>query len=108
MTRVSIASLDPMPALRQALMDRIDAGFNAEGARLSHVERAHAEKRRWAEANDVRLKPEADLRGISVADLSALILSKPDELAEREARRMQIKQRIRDATTPQELDAISP
>ena len=28
MTRVSIASLDPMPALRQALMDRIDAGFN--------------------------------------------------------------------------------
>ena len=108
MTRVSIAGLDPMPALREALMERIDAAFNAEGARFSHVERAHAEKRKWAEVNDVRLKPEADLRGISVADLAALILTKPDELAVREARRMEIKQRIRAATTPQELDAITP
>jgi len=65
MTRVSIATLDPTPALRQALMDRIDAAFNAEGARFNHVERAHAEKRKWAEVHDVRLKPE----GRSARDL---------------------------------------
>jgi len=52
------------------------------------------------------LKPEADLRGMTVEALSALILTKPDDLAEREAQRVTLKLRIRAAATPQELDSI--
>jgi hypothetical protein len=105
MTRLSIA-LDPMPALRQAAEDRFDAAFNAIAAQVSHVDAAHAQKRLWAATNDARLGPEANARGVTVEALAALILSKPDELAVREARRVALKLRIRAAATPQELDAI--
>ena len=105
MTRLSI-TLDPMPALRQAAEDRFDAAFNAMATQVAHVDAAHAQKRLWAATNDPRLKPEADLRGMTVEALSALILTKSDELAEREARRVALKLRIRAAATPQELDAI--
>jgi hypothetical protein len=107
-TRVTIsaADFDPMPPLRQAALDRIDDAFNAEGARLAHVEQAHAQKRIWAATSDARLKPEADLRGMTVEALAADILTKPDELAAREARRIALKLRVRAAATPQELDAI--
>ena len=105
MTRLSI-TLDPMPALRQAAEDRIDAAFNMMAAQVSHIDAAHAQKRAWAANLDPRLKPEADLRGVTVEALSALILSKPDDLAEREAQRVALKLRIRAAATPQELDAI--
>ena len=84
MTRLSIA-LDPMPALRQAAEDRFDAAFNAMAAQMAHVDAAHAQKRQWAATNDPRLEPEANVRGMTVEALAALILTKPDELAEREA-----------------------
>jgi hypothetical protein len=105
MTRVTIA-FDPMPAMRQAKKDRVNAGFAVTAAASLHVDQAHAQKRAWAEVNDQRLKPEADLRGISVADLAALILSKSDAVAARELRRQQIMMHIEAATTPQELDQI--
>jgi hypothetical protein len=111
MTRVVIsagAPLDPMPMLRQAAKDRIDAAFNAEAARWSHLEAAHAQKRLWAQTRDPRLKAEADLRGKTVDELAAEILAKPDELAERELKRVAIKLRIDAAKTPKELDAITP
>jgi hypothetical protein len=104
---ISIVDFDPMPSLRQARLDRIDEAFNAEGARVSHVEAAHAQKRLWAATRDPRLKPEADLRGMTVEDLAAEILAKPDELAEREAKRIALKLRVRAAATPQDLDAIT-
>ena len=44
MTRVS-ASFDPMPVLRQAKKDRVNAGFNDVAASAAHVERAQAQKR---------------------------------------------------------------
>jgi hypothetical protein len=108
MTRVTIAALDPMSGLRQAMKDRINAGFAVTAAATLHVDQAHAQKRVWAEVQDARLKPEADLRGISVADLATLILSKPDTIAERELRRQQIMMKIDAAATQQELDAIKP
>jgi hypothetical protein len=107
MTRVTLASLDPMPALRQAAEDRVDAAFNAMRAQVSHVEAAHAQKRLWAATCDPRLKPEADLRAMTVEQLAEVILTKPDELAAREARRIALKLRIRFAATPQDLDAIT-
>jgi hypothetical protein len=105
---LSGGALDPMPFLRQAMKDRVNAGFSTSAASTLHADQAHTQKRAWAEVQDQRLKPEADLRGISVADLAALILSKPDTIAERELRRQQIMMRIEAATTPQELDQIQP
>jgi hypothetical protein len=105
MTRLSI-TVDPMPALRQAAEDSLDVAFNAMAAQAAHLDAAHAQKRQWAATKDPRLKPEADLRGMTVEDLAALILTKPDELGAREAQRVALKLRIRAATTPQELDAI--
>jgi hypothetical protein len=106
MTRVS-ASFDPMPVLRQAKKDRVNAAFNDVAARSAHVEQAHAQKREWASARDPRLRAEADLRGMTLDEFAALILTKPDELAEREARRVAIMVKIDKATTPAELEVIS-
>src|SRR5262245_5508868 len=97
--------IDPMPAARQARKDAVNASFDR--AAQSHVAQAHAMKRLWAEAQDARLKPEADLRGISVSELSAMILAKPDAFAERELRRQQIMLAIEAAQTLQELDTIA-
>jgi len=96
--------LDPMPAARQARKDAVNTAFNTSAQ--SHVAQAHAAKRAWAETQDERLKPEADLRGVTVAELSALILSKPDAFAERELHRQRIMRAIEAARTPDELDKI--
>jgi hypothetical protein len=106
MTRVS-ANFDPMPVLREAKKDRVNAAFNDWAASTAHVDHAHAQKREWASARDPRLQAEADLRGMSLDDLAALILSKPDELAAREAQRVAIMVKIDQATTPAELEAIT-
>ena len=99
--------LDPMPLLRQAKKDRVNAGFNDVAASAAHVEQAHAQKREWARARDPRLQAEADLRGMTLDELAALILTKPDELAAREALRIAIMVKIDKATTPAELEAIT-
>lgn len=97
-------SVDPMPAARQTRKDRVNAAFDSQAQ--SHVSQAHAQKRAWAATEDDRLKPEADLRGITVAELSTLILSKPDLLAERELRRQKIMLAIESAQTPVEIDEL--
>ena len=98
-TRIRIEAagiLDPMPLLRHAMKDRVNAGFNDVAASAAHVEQAHAQKREWASARDPRLQAEADLRGMTL-----------DELAAREAQRIAIMVKIDKATTPAELEAIS-
>ncbi|WP_027578495.1 hypothetical protein [Bradyrhizobium sp. Ai1a-2] len=100
-----VINIDPMPAIRAAKKEAVNANFNAANA--SHVEQAHMQKRLWAQAQDQRLKPEADLRGITVADLAAIILAKPDTFAERELQRQKIMLQIEAATTPAELDAVN-
>lgn len=97
-------TIDPMPALRASRKERVNANFNSLAN--MHVEQAHAQKRLWAATQDDRLKPEADLRGITVAELSAMILAKPDVVAERELRRQRIMMAIEAAKTPAELDSI--
>jgi hypothetical protein len=96
--------LDYMSDRRDALKAEVNAAFNATAQ--SHVAMAHAQKRAWAETQDARLQPEANLRGISVAELAALILSKPNDLAGRELQRQRIMMNIDAATTSAELDAI--
>jgi hypothetical protein len=106
MTRVSVI-IDPMPVLREAKKERVNAAFNDWAASTAHVDQAHAQKREWASARDPRLQSEADLRGMTLDDLAALILSKPDDLAAREAKRIAIMVKIDRATTPAELEAIT-
>jgi hypothetical protein len=96
-----------MPVLREAKKDRVNAAFNDWAASMAHVDQAHAQKREWASARDPRLQAEADLRGMTLDDLAALILSKQDELAAREAKRIAIMVKIDRATTPAELEAIT-
>lgn len=105
MARVTL-TLDPMPSLRKAKVDQINKAFSAIAALSLHQDQAHAQKREWAATLDDRLKPESDLRGTTVADLAALILTKPDDIAEREARRQRLLAAIAAAKTPTELDAI--
>lgn len=95
-------SIDPMPALRAARKEKVNAAFNMSAQ--SHVAQAHAQKRVWAMTNDPALQPEADLRGITVAELSAIILAKPDAFADRELQRQRIMLAIDAARTPAELD----
>jgi hypothetical protein len=104
--RVVLGALDPMPALRQARADAVNRSFNTVAADNLQRDQAHAQKRLWATTNDPRLAPEAGLRGITIAELSALILSKPDTAAEREMHRQTIMKRIDQAQTPADLDAI--
>lgn len=99
-------SFDPMPALRQGRKDKVNANFNTIGAMNAHLDQAYKQKRDWAMVNSDKLSPEAELRGITVAALSQLILSKPDVTATREMQRQQIMKRIDDAQSPAELDAI--
>jgi hypothetical protein len=106
MTRVR-ATFDPMPALREAKKERVNAAFNDWAASTAHVDQAHVQKREWASARDPRLQAEAELRGMSLDDLAALILSKTDELAAREAKRIAIMMKIDKATTPADLETIS-
>jgi hypothetical protein len=106
MTRVSVI-IDPMPALREAKKERVNAAFNDWAASTAHVDQAHAQKREWASARDPRLQAEADLRGMTLEQLAALILSKPDELAAREAKRVAIMVKIDQAATPAELETIT-
>jgi hypothetical protein len=106
MTRVSVI-IDPMPALREAKKERVNAAFNDWAASTAHLDQAHAQKREWASARDPRLQAEAELRGMTLDELAALILSKPDNLAAREAKRIAIMVKIDRATTPAELEAIT-
>lgn len=96
-----------MPALIAARKQKVNENFNTIAMQNAHREQAHAQKWIWAEKLDHdRLRPEAELRGITTTELASLILSKPDAAAERELQRQQIMQRIEAATTPDELDAI--
>lgn len=102
--RITAMRLDYMSKRRAELKAAVNAAFNTTAQ--SHVAMAHAQKRAWAETQDARLQAEADLRGISIADFAALILSNPDTVAERELQRQRIMMHIDAATTSAELDAI--
>lgn len=99
-------TINPMPGLKAAKIIRVNENFNNIALGSLNREQAHAQKRVWAGTNDTRLKPEADLRGISVDALAEIILSKPDTATDRELHRQTIMLRIEAAQTPEELNAI--
>lgn len=101
-----ILDADPMVALREQRKEKVNQSFNTISASNAHLDQAYNQKRQWAATQDERLKPEADLRGMTVAELAAVILSKPDLVAAREYERQQIMARIDAAATPAELDGI--
>jgi len=104
--------IDPMPALRDAAKARVDRSFNTEAAAMAHQDAAYAAKRELAVralTGDVSelMAVEADLRGVSVADLASDILTKPDTVAAREMRRQAVLAAIRNAATPAELEQLA-
>jgi hypothetical protein len=99
-------AIDPMPVLRRAKADEVTVHFNQLAIASAHTDHAYAQKRLWAATRDARLEPEAALRGLSVDDLAALILAKPDKVQARELARVTLLTRIAVARTPGELNAI--
>jgi hypothetical protein len=102
---------DPMPLLRIAARDKVDMAFNADAQRHLHRNAAHVAKRAAAQrllAGEpvTALDEEAALRGLSSADLARLILTKPDEIMEREVCRQRVFAAIAQAATPAALDDI--
>lgn len=113
-------TLDVMPALRRARVEAVNRSFNAIAAEQLHRDQAHAAKR--AEASAIvagvasadpfgpvasdEFAAEAALRNIAVIELAQLVLSKPNEAAQRELRRQQIMARIEAAATPADLDNV--
>jgi hypothetical protein len=107
-------NIDPMGALRQAKVDVVNEAFNKIASLYAHRDQAHAQKRQAA--RNVMMDPahdtpeftsEATLRGITPAALAALVLSKPDNVAQRELHRQKIMAKIAAAATPADLDALS-
>lgn len=96
-------SVDPMPALRQARTDAVNRRFNDLAVLNLQRDQAHAQKRQWASTQDPRLAPEAALRGITVAALAELILSKSDNAAAREIERQRLLLKIAAGTKPCDL-----
>ncbi|MGO3934768.1 hypothetical protein [Rhodopseudomonas pseudopalustris] len=104
--------IDPMPALRDAAKARVDRSFNTEAAAMAHQDAAYAAKRDLAAralAGDLSelMLVEAELRGVSVADLASDILTKPETVAAREMRRQTVLAAIRNAATPAELEQVT-
>lgn len=97
---------NPMDALKLAKKDAVNTSFNTFASLNLHTDLAYSQKREWAKTQDERLKSEADLRGVTVEVLSAMILSKPDIRATREYRRQMVMIQIDQAQTPKDLDAV--
>lgn len=105
-------NLDPMPGLRAAAEVQINCYFNRIAADNVHRDAAHAAKR--TEAREIatgavasaEFQAEADLRGLSAAEMAALILSKPNAAAARELHRQKVMARIATITTPAYLAAL--
>lgn len=108
MTRAVLKAADPMPAIRKAAMATVDGVFNHLALENLHRDHAHAAKRSVAASGQFTREflAEAEARGISPAELAAIILSKPDKHAARELARQKIMLQIERATAPAEIDGI--
>lgn len=101
-----------MPLFREAAKNKVDFHFNELAKSGLHRDAARQQKRLAAQrllaGQDVTsLDVEAAARGISPQQLAQLVLSKPDELQDREDNRQRLFAAIAAAKTPQELDAIT-
>ncbi len=108
-------SLDPFPDRKTAAIAQVNAHFASVAASVAMQESAWTRKREIARAvragdwAGMAIAKEAELRGLTPAQLADLILSKPDPAAladARELRRQTALLAIDAAQTPAELDAI--
>lgn len=100
-------TLDPMPALRRDAAAKVNLRFN--NLAQPHRDAAHALKRQVAKAGAAYpdwFVQEAVLRSISASALAALVLSKTDDLAERELSRQRTLLAIEAAKAPADLSRI--
>lgn len=103
---------DPMPGLRDKQIEDVNRHFNSLAASNLHRDLAHAHKRAEAAAvvagtiASAEFQAEADLRGITAAELAEQITAKPNGAAQRELQRQQMLARIAAAQTPDDLAAI--
>ena len=112
MTRKTIKLPDPMPALREARKAAVNENFSKIAATNLQRDMAHAAKRIEAQAivggavASAEFAAEAELRGITPLELANVVLSKPNEAAQRELRRQQIHALIEAAKTEPELNFV--
>jgi hypothetical protein len=108
-------SLDPMPAARAAMVERINAHFAHLGMVEGHREQAWRRKREVAAAvaaggdGTFAFAQDADRAGMTIFEFAELILAKQDpaEIAdERENARQAALHAVEAATSPAELQAI--
>jgi hypothetical protein len=101
-----------MPLFREAAKSKVDLHFSELAKSNPHRDAARQRKRIAAQQllagqPVTSLDFEASLRRISSEELAQLVLSKPDELQDRENNRQQLLIKISTANTPQELDEIT-
>lgn len=104
--------LDLTPVARAAAERAINDRYNLFAQQSLHRDAEHKTKRDVAarvqlgEDAPAAFAAEADLMGIGVADLAALILSKPDTVLERGLDRRQLILSVRQAPSPDAVAAI--
>ena len=105
-------TIDPMPVLRDHAAYRVNQHFNVLASDNLHREQAHAHKRGEAAAiiagaaPSAEFQAEAELRGITAAELAMLVLAKPNDAAQRELRRQRLLRRIAAIARPAELELL--
>jgi aminopeptidase N len=98
-------AIDDMPKRRANAVAEVNRVFNELALQNAHRDQAHDRKREIASQIANVTPPEAfaveaEMRGISVEDLAALILSKFDARDMRELERQKLLSRIEAAKTP--------
>lgn len=102
--------IDPMKFLRLRAKAAVNRSINAEANGRTHIEAAHRAKRRIAESvlagggAPPEFVDEAALRDMSVDAFARLVVSKPDELAERELDRQRVLIAIEAATSRADIE----
>lgn len=114
MSRISL-EVNPMPAMAARAVRAINDHFNRMATVEAHRDAAHLRKREMARrvigseqlAEDHPFAVEAGLRGLSVTDFAALVLTKPDNVQARELERQTMLLAVVNATTPAEIETIT-
>jgi len=111
MTRQVLQPIDQMRIRRDEARDKVDRYFSDQLKQQLHRHTIHELKRTVAERliageQHALLDTEAQLRGMAPIYLAKLIVSKPNDLFDRENRRQTIFKMIEQAADPQALAGI--
>jgi hypothetical protein len=104
-----ILNIDPMPMLRADAEKKVNNHFNSIGAVNAQQDAEHTLKRREAEKIAIGMEPSADfssmatVEGMTPTTLASVILTKPDDVAQRAIQRRKAILAVRAAKIPAEL-----